>query len=327
MKALRFSSFGDLTDRLHVEDLPTPVPGPDEVLVKVYAASLNPSDWKNVLGQYKKTVLPRTPGQDFAGVVVAGDKEMIGQEIWATGGDVGFTRDGSHAEYVVIPKKAARPKPKTLVLQRGGMRGQDLHHGLRRVDRKGATAGGGDGARHRRKRRRGKLRRQACENEISPCHRGGSPGSRSGNGAQVGDSIWPSAASPMIFSDRVKQFTQGKGVNVAFDCVGGPLFEVSLKTLAPGGRQVNIVSVGERRVSFDLVDFFIRRLSLFGLSTLSFDSVASADILDKLQPAFEQGKLTAPDIARTCSIDEAVEAYREGAGGAARGKIVIVFPH
>ena len=89
---------------------------------------------------------------------------------------------------------------------------------------------------------------------------------------------------------------------------------------------MNIVSVGERRVSFDLVDFFIRRLSLFGLSTLSFDSVVSADILDKLKPAFERGKLTAPDIARTCSIDEAVEAYREGAGGAARGKIVIVFP-
>jgi NADPH:quinone reductase-like Zn-dependent oxidoreductase len=126
---------------------------------------------------------------------------------------------------------------------------------------------------------------------------------------------------------RVKQFTQGKGVNVAFDCVGGPLFEVSLSTLAPGGRQVNIVSVGERRVSFDLVDFFIRRLSLFGLSTLSFDSVASADILDKLRPAFEQGKLTAPDVAKTCSIDEAVDAYREGAAGGAGGKIVIVFPH
>ena len=127
--------------------------------------------------------------------------------------------------------------------------------------------------------------------------------------------------------DRVRQFTQKKGVNVAFDCVGGPLFEVSLKTLGPGGRQVNIVSVGERRVSFDLVDFFIRRLSLFGLSTLSYDTVASADILDKLRPFFEQGKLTAPDIAKTYSIDEAVEAYREGAGGAARGKIVIVFPH
>ena len=54
MKALRFSSFGDLAGQLHVEEVPTPVPGPDEVLVKVYAASLNPSDWKNVLGQYKK---------------------------------------------------------------------------------------------------------------------------------------------------------------------------------------------------------------------------------------------------------------------------------
>ncbi|MGE5791027.1 MAG: quinone oxidoreductase family protein, partial [Syntrophaceae bacterium] len=114
MKALRFSSFGDFTGHLRVEEVPVPVAGPDEVLVKVYAASLNPSDWKNVLGQYKKTVLPRTPGQDFAGVIVAGDRGMIGQEIWATGGDVGFTRDGSHAEYVVTPKKAARPKPKNL---------------------------------------------------------------------------------------------------------------------------------------------------------------------------------------------------------------------
>ncbi len=58
MKALRFSNFGDLAVQLHVEDMPTPVAGPGEVLVKVYAASLNPSDWKNVLGQYKKTVLP-----------------------------------------------------------------------------------------------------------------------------------------------------------------------------------------------------------------------------------------------------------------------------
>jgi NADPH:quinone reductase-like Zn-dependent oxidoreductase len=326
MKALRFSSFGDLAGQLHVEEVPAPVPGPDEVLVKVYAASLNPSDWKNVLGQYKKTVLPRTPGQDFSGVVVAGDEGMIGQEIWATGGDVGFTRDGSHAEYVVIPKKAARPKPKTLSFIEAACVGRTYitaYVGLMEKAQlqDGETvlvtgAGGGVGSSVAKLAKTKSARvigvdLQALDPEMA---------------RRSGIDLSLSSRSDNI-PDRVRQYTQKKGVNVAFDCVGGPLFEVSLNTLAPGGRQVNIVSVGERRVSFDLVDFFVRRLSLFGLSTLSFDSVASADILDKLRPAFEQGKLTAPDLAKTCSIDEAVEAYREGAAGAVRGKIVIVFPH
>lgn len=98
MKALRFSSFGNLSG-LRVEDLPTPVPGPGEVLVKVQAASVNPSDVKNVLGKFPLTTLPRIPGRDLAGVIVAGDPKRIGEEVWAAGGDIGFTRDGSHAEF------------------------------------------------------------------------------------------------------------------------------------------------------------------------------------------------------------------------------------
>jgi len=326
MKALRFSSFGDFTGHLRVEEVPVPVAGPDEVLVKVYAASLNPSDWKNVLGQYKKTVLPRTPGQDFAGVIVAGDREMIGQEIWATGGDVGFTRDGSHAEYVVIPKKAARPKPKNLSFNEAACVGRTYvtaYVGLieKAQLQDGETvlvtgAGGGVGSSVIKLAKTKSARvigvdLQAPDQETA---------------RRMGIDLALNSLSDDIH-DRVRQFTQKKGVNVAFDCVGGPLFEVSLTTLAPGGRQVNIVSVGERRVSFDLVDFFVRRLSIFGLSTLSYDAVASADILEKLRPAFEEGRLAPPAIARTCSIAEAVEAYREGAGGAAQGKIVIVFPH
>jgi NADPH2:quinone reductase len=326
MKALRFHSFGDLAGQLHVEDVPTPVPGSEEVLVKVYAASLNPSDWKNVLGQYKKTVLPRTPGQDFAGIVVAGDKDLIGQEIWATGGDIGFTRDGSHAEYVVIPKGAARVKPISLSFTEaacvgrtyltayvGLMEKAQLQEG-ETVLVTGATGGVGSSV--------AKLAKTKSARVIGVDLRAPDPDAA----RRLGIDLALSSQSDDI-PGRVKQFTNGKGANVAFDCVGGPLFEVSLNSLAPGGRQVNIVSVGERRVSFDLVDFFARRLSLFGLSTLSYGTIASADILDRLRPAFEKGMLTPPDIARICSIDEAVEAYREVAGGGARGKIVIVFPH
>ncbi len=113
MRALRFHEFGDPAEVLHIEQRPKPVPGPEEVLMQVHAASLNLSDVKNVQGKFGKTTLPRTPGRDFAGTVMAGDKEMIGREVWAAGGDLGFIQDGSHSEYIVIPKKSVRQKPKS----------------------------------------------------------------------------------------------------------------------------------------------------------------------------------------------------------------------
>jgi NADPH:quinone reductase-like Zn-dependent oxidoreductase len=127
-------------------------------------------------------------------------------------------------------------------------------------------------------------------------------------------------------ADRAREYTKGIGVDVVFDCVGGPLFGVGLRSLGLNGRQVNITTQGPTRVSFDLLDFYRRQLTLYGVNTSLFDTVASGDILDGLKPAFEQGKLTPPDVGRTCSLDEAVEAYAQIDKGAARGKIVIAFP-
>ena len=79
-------------------------------------------------------------------------------------------------------------------------------------------------------------------------------------------------------------------------------------------------------MSFDLINFFHRQLTLLGIDTLPIDIITSGDILEKLRPAFEQGRLTPPDITRTCSLDDAVEAYRQVDSGAAKGKIVFTFP-
>lgn len=89
MKALQFDKTGDLSS-LRFVDVPTPVPGADEVLVEIKAAGLNPSDVKNVLGRFPYTTLPRIPGRDFAGVVVQGPQALIGKEVWGTGRDLGF---------------------------------------------------------------------------------------------------------------------------------------------------------------------------------------------------------------------------------------------
>ncbi len=324
MKALRFNRFGDAEAVLHVEEVPEPVPGPDEVLVEVHAASINPSDVKNVQGKFAQTRLPRTPGRDLAGVIIAGDKEMIGQEIWASGGDIGFTRDGSHAEYIALPRRGARLKPKSLSMVEAASLGVNYlaaFIGLMEKARlregevvlvTGASGGVGSSVIKIAKTKAARVigvDREAPDQEKA---------------RQLGLDLWLGSESDNI-ADRVGEYTQGKGVDVVFDCVGGPLFEVGLKSLGLNGRQVNITTMEATRVSFSLLDFYRRQLTLFGVNTSLFDTVASGDILDGLRPAFEQGKLTPPDIARTCSLDEAVIAYTQINKGIAKGKIVIRF--
>jgi NADPH:quinone reductase len=112
MKSLRFTKFGP-PSVLRIEELPIPEPGPGEALVRVNAAAINPSDIGNVAGRFKKTTLPRTPGRDFAGVVVKGERHE-GKEVWGSAPDLGIVCEGSHAEYVVVPTKTLSLKPKSL---------------------------------------------------------------------------------------------------------------------------------------------------------------------------------------------------------------------
>ena len=113
MKALRISQFGGL-ENLELCELSQPHPGADEVLVQVKAAGLNSSDVSNVLGKHPYTTLPRIPGRDFAGVVVEGPDALMGKEVWGTGKEFGFTRDGAHSEFIVVPIDAVALKPATL---------------------------------------------------------------------------------------------------------------------------------------------------------------------------------------------------------------------
>lgn len=113
MKALRFDRTGSL-DALRVVEMETPVPGEDEALVRVRGAGMNPSDVKNVLGRLHETAVLRTPGRDFSGVVEIGPEEWNGREVWGTGSELGFTHDGSHAEYILVPVSGLTLKPISL---------------------------------------------------------------------------------------------------------------------------------------------------------------------------------------------------------------------
>ncbi|SDS38281.1 NADP-dependent oxidoreductase [Paraoerskovia marina] len=116
MRAITYSSYGS-ADNLELSELPVPKVGPDSVLVRVKAASVNPVDWKvreGYLDGLMDTVFPVVPGWDVAGVV-----EQVGLDTpeFEVGDEVfGYVRKdwmqaGTFAEYVAAPVRTLAKKP------------------------------------------------------------------------------------------------------------------------------------------------------------------------------------------------------------------------
>ena len=97
--------------------------GADDLLIDVRYAGVNPSDVAAMMGRMPQAVFPRTPGRDWAGVVLEGPADLVGQEVFGSGGDLGITRDGSHGARLVVPRAAAVPKPPGLSLAEAGALG------------------------------------------------------------------------------------------------------------------------------------------------------------------------------------------------------------
>ena len=88
--------------------------GPKDLLIEIKAAAVNPSDVKAATGLMPYAVFPRTPGRDYAGVVIDGPADTIGREVFGSSGDLGIRRDGTHATHLVVEADAVVEKPKTV---------------------------------------------------------------------------------------------------------------------------------------------------------------------------------------------------------------------
>ena len=320
MRALRFELTGDLSD-LSVQEIETPVPTEGQVLVRVAAAAINPSDVKNVQGLMPHTTLPRTPGRDFAGVVVAGTADWQGAEVWGTGGELGFTADGSHAQYLLLPQEAVCRRPAALSAEEAAAVGVPFVTAWSMlVDAGGLTpedtvvvvgAAGSVGgaalqiARWRGARVLGVVRDPAQAQALT------------GLGAQAVVCV-----DAQGLADAVKAATDGRGADLVVDTVGGTMLEPCLNALALHGRLVEITAP-QRRAEFDLLDFYRRELTLRGVNTLLLDSVACARILERLAPGFESHALRPPPIARRFPLEEFADAYAQVQSGGAGGKVIL----
>ncbi len=113
MKAERIHEFGG-PDVLQLEEVPTPEPGAQEILVRVCAAGVNPVDWKIREGKLGSFPLPSIMGTDFSGEVEAlgPDVEVfrVGEEVFGSVAD----QSGSVAEYALAPVANVAEKPAAL---------------------------------------------------------------------------------------------------------------------------------------------------------------------------------------------------------------------
>jgi NADPH:quinone reductase-like Zn-dependent oxidoreductase len=267
----------------------------------------------------KQTTLPRIPGRDFAGVVEAGPAEWIGAEVWGTGGDTGFTRDGTHAELIAVPVAALRRKPEILSFDEAASVGVNYMAAWCGLEATGLEsgetilvigAGGGVGSAVAQiAARRGARVIGAVRHLLHP------------------DAPIHAIAEKLIIDSgdlpaAVRAATNSKGADVVFDTVGGVMFRNAVNCLAWGGRLVEIAATGQREVSFDLVDFYRNESRLFGVDTLKRDLSASAKVLEALTPGFMARDYRAAPVAETCGLGNAQEAYCKVAAGAA-GRIVL----
>lgn len=321
MKALRFARYGS-PDVLEYIDVPTPGTDADTALVRIHAASVNPSDVKNVGGHFSHTTLPRIPGRDFSGVVEQGPLAWRGVEVWGTGGDIGFSRDGTHAAYIKLPVAALTRKPAALDHAQASAIGVNFVVAwLGVMDyaqlREGETiavigAGGGVGG---------------AVTQIAK-----SLGCRI-----VGIDRRPvDASSPA--GKRIHDFVPfdehtvahvrdlpglADGVDVVFDSVGGIAFETALGLARRRGRVVEISGTGRRRVEFDLINFYHNETQLLGADSAKLGVVESARLMQAIAREFDHGKFDPPVVAHRYPLEQGREAYEAVANGTS-GRVVLV---
>ena len=289
MRAIRVHEKSETVDNLKLEmaAIDTPVPHVDECLIEVHASGVNPSDVKALLGRMPHLVWPRTPGRDYAGIVVEGPGNLIGKEVWGTGGDLGMKRDGNHAQFAIVDAEGVYEKPKNISMLEAGSIG---------VPWTCAWLGMVKGARV-----------QAGET-VSVLGANGKVGEASvqlatGAGAKViavernrdnyyGHSSGPVDVINLSKEPNLKQAildrTNGRGVDIVMNSVGSPYFKVGNECLAKEGRQIIISTIIEENV-INLRSFYRGNHILVGVSNLDHDNIISGAILGEVREGFENG--------------------------------------
>jgi NADPH:quinone reductase-like Zn-dependent oxidoreductase len=315
MRAIVLTAFGG-TDCLEEREVPDPVPGPGEAVVRIEATSANPFDVQQRRGDYREELaLPAIVGSDVAGVVEAcgpGVRELApGDEVIALLPP--FTGRGSYAERVAVDELLLARKPAGLdhveaaclpvaggtaweaLVARGGVRVGEtvLVH---------AAAGGvGSFA--------VQIARAAGARVLATC---------SARNLDFVASLGADLAIDYTAQDvaeAVLEATGGEGVDLVLDTVGGETIARSAAVLRPFGRLVTIVDIATPQ---NLLPFWERNLDIRFVFT-----PPGRRPLEGLRPLVERG-LVRPRVERVLPLSRVAEAHERLERGGVRGKLVLV---
>ncbi|HEY2029130.1 MAG TPA: zinc-binding alcohol dehydrogenase family protein [Myxococcales bacterium] len=299
---MRLEKFAEDASGIALRDIDIPEASGADALVRVHCAGLNPSDVRNAQGRMPQTQLPRTTGRDFCG-------EVQGLGLVFGSGDAGFTRDGTHAEYVLLPKAALVPKPERLSVEQAAACGVPYCTAYEALVLKCALHAG----------------------ETVLVVGGGAVGQAAAQiahwfGARVllATRRDPSQVACGAF-DEVLKLEAAKGVDVVLNTVGGATFLPSTQALGKGGRLASIAADAQRKeVSFDLFAFYRRELSFFGVDSLAHSPVEAASMLRRMLPGFASGALV-PEVPDRMSLQEAPRAFADVLHGVSTKRVFTLF--
>ena len=324
-RALEVAALSDDFSGVSFVERSLPSLADDAVVMRVKAVALNYPDVLMTQGRYQfKPELPFVPGMESSGEVVA-----VGASVRAIKpGDrvVAMTRHGALSEYMVAREDEVRALPAALSWEQGAafsVAGMTAYVAL--VNRgqlqpgetvlvHGASGGTGLAAVQLGKHLGAKvIATGRSMHKLQVARDAGADHLIELGGDLRGDLL---------------SLTQGRGVDVVFDPIGGEVFDASLRSLAWGGRLlvVGFVSgtAGEVRANYAL----IKGISVVGVRAGEFarrDPVKGQQALQAVDELAAKGVLC-PHISTVCPFDQAIEALRLLSSGAVQGKAVVTMP-
>jgi NADPH:quinone reductase len=323
MRAVVFTGAGG-NEVVQLVERPEPVPGPEELLLRVDFAGLNPADLMQRDGRYPAPpgVPADIPGLEVAGTVVAHGERVYGLSV----GDrvFGIVAGGGLAERVLLHERcavripdalddrAAAAVPEAFVAAHDALRGQARLCPGETVVIHGASGGVGTAAIQ--------IGVLAGARVIAVV--------RSAEAATAVEQLGAEAVLDADFRDEVLRLTGGAGADVILELVGAPHFPANLEALAVQGRIV-VVGVGAGTdIQTNLLLLMQRRATIRGTvlrgRPLEEKAVATRRFAREIVPALASGRVR-PIIDSVFPAGDIVAALEHLASPGKRGKVLISF--
>ncbi len=323
MRAIAITTPGG-PEVLQIVEVPKPTPGPGEVLIRVAAAGVNRPDVFQRKGMYP----PPAGASPLPGLEVAGAVEETGPGVseWKPGDAVcALTAGGGYAEYCITPAAHCLPVPPGWTMIQAAsvpetaftVWGNVFQRARLRPGERFLVHGGSSGIgvmAIQMARALGAIAFATAGTEAK-CRACVELGAQRAINHREQD-----------FVAEIREATEGRGVDVILDMVGGSYFGRNLEVLAPDGRLSYIATLHGAKVELDLRVILAKRLAVMGSTLRPQSNAAKADIASALRrevwPHLEAGGIRAV-VQADFPLEKAADAHRLMESGEHIGKIVL----